>query len=50
LIAKRTQNGSGRTIAQVAREVELSHDYPSEIDQKQLDELHLIIKYPEKKE
>jgi aspartyl-tRNA synthetase len=25
-------------------------DCPSEVDQKQLDELHLIIKYPEKKE
>ncbi|HON14140.1 MAG TPA: aspartate--tRNA ligase, partial [Treponema sp.] len=25
-------------------------DCPSEVDQKQLDELHLVIKYPEKKE
>ena len=24
-------------------------DCPSEVDQKQLDELHLIIKYPEEK-
>jgi aspartyl-tRNA synthetase len=25
-------------------------DCPSEVDQKQLDELHLSIKYPEKKQ
>jgi hypothetical protein len=27
-----------------------SYDCPSEVDQKQLDELHLSIRYPEKKE
>jgi hypothetical protein len=26
------------------------HDCPSEVDQKQLDELHLEIKYPQKEE
>ena len=28
---------------------EAPHDCPSDVDQKQLDDLHLIVKYPEEK-